>query len=99
MHANQQGGPDTPVDAALVRRWAELFANVIEQFRLDRRDLIGNIEGDFTTREIRVRATSAGDNDSLWVSKTFSETELRGADVQKTARELYDDAVRKSRPE
>lgn len=86
-----------PVDTVLARRWGELFANVIQEFQRDNRDLVGNIEGDFTTREIKVRATSAGDDDSLWVSRTLSEEELRGGDLQELARELYAEAKRRDR--
>jgi len=85
-----------PVDTALARRWGELFANVIQEFQRDNRDLVGNIEGDFTTREIKVRATSAGDDDSLWVSRTLSEEELRTGDLEELARALYADVKKKA---
>ena len=96
VQPSRQGGSEVPVDAALARRWAELFAGIIAQFQADGRDLPGNLEGDFTTREIRVRASTAGDNDSLWVSKTLTESELRTADLGKTVRELYEAAKRKA---
>lgn len=96
VQMDQQGEQEFPVDAALTRRWSELFANIIEQFRAERRDMVGNLEGDFTTREVRVRATSKGDNDSLWVSKTFTENQLRTANLHKAARDIYAAAKRKA---
>lgn len=84
-----QATDELPVDVVLVHRWAELFAGVIQQFQRDHRDVVGNIEGDFTTRELRVRAASGDDNDSLWVTRRFSEKELRTLDLEETARVLY----------
>ena len=84
-----QASDSMPVNPVLAKRWAELFANVIQQFQHDERDLVGNLEGDFTTREIKVRATSAGDVDSLWVSRTLSEQELRTADLRQVASAIY----------
>src|SRR5262245_48625692 len=95
VEPTQQGRTEIPVDTALARRWSELFAGVIGQFHAERRDLVANIEGVFTTREIRVRATSAGDNESLWVSKTLTEDQLRTADLGAIARQLYAAAKQK----
>ena len=39
---------------------------------------------------------AAGDNDSLWVSKTLTESELRTADLGKTSRDLYEAAKKKA---
>lgn len=84
-----QSADTIPVDVVLAKRWSELFAAVIRQFHREDRDLVGNLEGDFTTREIKVRATSEGDVDSLWVSRTLSEQELRTADLDHVASDIY----------
>ena len=94
--AGRQGNQEVPVDTVLARRWAELFASVIGRFHSEHRDLLGNLEGDFTTREVRVRATSARDDDSLWVSRTLTENELRTADLATMAGDLYRAAKEKA---
>jgi hypothetical protein len=87
--------PDSiPVDVVLAKQWSELFAGIIQEFQRDNRDLPGNLEGDFTTREIKVRAVSEADTDSLWVSRTLSENELRTGDLEELARMLYANAKR-----
>lgn len=93
--AHEERTSDLPMDSALVRRWADLFANIIQQFQNDQREVAGNLEGDFSTGELRLRASSAGDSDSLWVSRQFSAAQLRTMDVEETARVLYAEAKRK----
>lgn len=79
-------GPLTSEDQMLVRRWSELFANLLLEFRADHRDPVANIEGDFTTRELRIRR-SAGDD--AWVKHTLTKQELATADLRALAKKLY----------
>jgi hypothetical protein len=78
--------PVTPEDQALAKRWAELFAAVIVEFQADHRDMTANIEGDFSTRQIRVRRTTGTD---AWVSKTLTRQELATGDLRALAKRLY----------
>jgi hypothetical protein len=75
------------VDERLVRRWADLFAYVIGEFQADHRDLIGNVEGDFSTRLLRVR--QAEPESESWASVTLTEQELATGDLPAIARNLY----------
>ena len=75
------------VDAALVKRWAQLFAYIIADFQADHRDLTASIEGDFSTREIRLRTDVASSEE--WVGRTLTEDELRSAEIRALASELY----------
>ena len=89
----QQRSPDdvrqsplTPEDQALIKRWAELFANVLTEFRADNRDPVTNIEGDFSTREIRIRRVGGEDR---WVGRTLTKHELATGDLKALAKHLY----------
>jgi hypothetical protein len=75
------------VDVALVKRWAQLFAYILEDFQADHRDPTASMEGDFATREIRIR-TDLADSEE-WVGRTLTEDELRAADIRALAKELY----------
>ena len=75
------------VDVALVKRWAQLFAYILEDFRADHRDPTASIEGDFATREISIR-TDLADGEQ-WVGRTLAEDELRTADIHALATQLY----------
>ena len=78
-------------DQALVRRWSELFAAVLGEFRADHRDPTANIEGDFTTREIRIRRTAGTD---AWVGRTLTKQDLATVDVRALAKKLYEESKR-----
>jgi hypothetical protein len=82
--SNAQDG--TPPPAAQVQRWAMLFAYVLEEFHRDHRDPTAKLQGDFSTRLIRVRAV---DHDKRWASLTLSERDLETADLKAIARGLY----------
>jgi hypothetical protein len=75
------------VDVALVRRWAQLYAYIIADFQADHRDLAASVEGDFSTRQIRLRTDVASNEE--WVGRTLTEDELRTADIRALASELY----------
>jgi hypothetical protein len=79
-------GPVSPEDQALAKRWAELFANVVLEFKADHRSPVTNIEGDFSTREIRIRRTVGEDQ---WVDRTLTKDELATADLKALAKGLY----------
>jgi hypothetical protein len=74
------------VDETLVKRWAELFSYVIAEFRAADRDLTAAIEGDYSTRRIRIQHASDKDR---WVDRTLTEKELRTADLRALAKQLY----------
>ena len=75
------------VDARLVMRWAELFSYVIAEFQADRRDLVGNVEADFSTKLLRVR--KAEPKAESWASITLTDLELARTDLRAVARKLY----------
>ena len=74
-------------EQALARRWAELFAFIIEEFKADGRDMTGILQGDFSTRELRI-LTTYGDEDS-GVGITFTDAQLAQLDPRETAARLY----------
>jgi hypothetical protein len=82
-------GPLSAEDQALAKRWAELFANVLVEFKADNRDPIANIEGDFSTRELRIRRTVGEDQ---WVDRTLTKKELATADLRALAKRLYEES-------
>ena len=84
-------GPLSPEDQALVKGWSQLFAAVLGEFRADHRNPTANIEGDFATREIRVRRT-AGTNE--WVGRTLTKKDLATVDVRMFAKKLYEESKR-----
>lgn len=86
-------GPLSADDRALIRRWAELFADVLGEFRADRRDAVANIEADFSTREICIRRVT-GDG---WVDRTLTKQELATADLRALAKQLYDESKSKAK--
>ena len=86
-------GPLSAEDQALVKRWAELFAAVLGEFRDDHRDPTANVEGDFSTREIRIRRLT-GDG---WVDRTLTKQELATADLRALAKRLYQDSKGKGK--
>jgi len=70
-----------------VKRWAQLFAYVLDEFKADKRDPTANIEGDFSTREIRIRSPRA--DRETWAGRNLTEQELATSDLRSLARELY----------
>ena len=84
-------GPLSPEDQALVTRWSELFAAVLGEFRADHRDPTANIEGDFATREIRVRRIAGT---GAWVGRTLTKKDLATVDVRAFAKKLYEESKR-----
>lgn len=84
--SNVRQGPLSSEDQVLVKRWSELFAAVLVEFRADHRDPVAKIEGDFTTRELRIRRTVGED---AWVKKTLTKQELATADLHALAKKLY----------
>ena len=84
-------GPLSPEDQALVKRWSELFAAVLGEFRADHRYAVANIEGDFATRKIRIRRTVGTDQ---WVDRTLTKKELATVDVRALAKKLYEESKR-----
>ena len=83
---------DTLPDPTLIAKWSSLTAYLIEEFRIDHRSAIGNIEGDFSTLEIKLRVTP--DREDGWVQRTFTERELRRGDLRAVAKTLYELAKR-----
>jgi hypothetical protein len=75
------------VDARLVRRWAELFSYVIAEFQADHRDLVANVEGDFSTKLLRVRMAET--KTERWASITLTDQELARTDLRAMAKKLY----------
>ena len=70
-----------------VRRWAELFSYVIVEFQADHRDPVGNVEGDFSTKLLRVR--KAEPKGESWASITLTDRELARTDLRALAKKLY----------
>jgi hypothetical protein len=84
---------DTLPDPVLAKRWATLTANLLEDFWHDRRSPVANIEGDFSTLEMKIRLESS--REDAWVTQSFTAAELLSADPKATAKALYDAATRK----
>jgi len=84
-------GPPSTEDQALIRRWSELFAAVLGEFQADHRDPVANIEGDFTTREIRIRRFTGGEQ---WVGRTLTKRELATSNLRALAKRLYRESKR-----
>src|ERR1043166_865851 len=61
-------------DRALVTRWASLTAYLLDEFKQDNRTPVANIEGDFSSREVRGRGTCA--REGLWVWRPLTEAGL-----------------------
>jgi len=78
----------------LAKRWAQLYADLIEQYRVDGRSAVANVEGDFSTREMRIRVAS--EDEAAWVSRTLTASELRTADIKAIASDLYAAAKKRS---
>jgi hypothetical protein len=72
---------------ALVKRWGELFANILEQFRADGRSPVGILQGDFSTREIAI-LTNPEDEKSA-VRSTVSRVDLESGDLKAMAQRIY----------
>ena len=101
--AQSRGKPVPAADSAssevgdfqmLAKRWAQLYAYLIEQYRVDGRSAIANVEGDFSTREMRIRIVP--EDEAAWVSRTLSEKELRTADIKRIAADLYSAAKKRA---
>lgn len=76
-----------PLEHALVKRWAELFSYVIAEFQKDHRDVTANIEGDYSTLDIRIHKLQGAEKD--WVTRRLTVEELRSADLRALATRLY----------
>jgi hypothetical protein len=87
-----EGQAPAGIDQQLARRWAELFAHVLAEFRADRRDATAAIEGDYSTRRIRVLRSTGDDR---WVDRTLTKQELRTTDLRAVAKRLYAESVRR----
>ena len=85
---------DTLPDPTSVKRWASLTRLLLAEFRRDKRDAVGNIQGDYSAREVKVRSTPADEN--AWVARTLTREELRTADLRAIAADLYGAAKRKA---
>jgi len=82
------------IDVAQVRRWAELFAFILGEFKADDRDPTGRIEGDFSVRMIRI----VGANDrEAGVTRTLTANELAKDDLRELAKRLYADSKKPTR--
>ncbi len=84
-------GPLSPAEQMLVTRWSQLFAAVLAEFQADHRSPVANIEGDFTTRELRIRRTVGED---AWVTRTLTTQQLASADLRALAKRLYAESKR-----
>lgn len=73
--------------AALAKRWGELFANILEQFRADGKSPVGILQGDFSTREIAI-LTDPEDEKSA-VRSTVSRADLESGDLKAMAQRMY----------
>jgi hypothetical protein len=78
------------IDQKLVRRWAELFSYVIQEFRAHDRDATAAIEGDYATRRIRILRSIGNDR---WVDRTLTRQELETTDLRALAKRLYAESV------
>lgn len=92
QRARDEGQAPAGIDQQLVRRWAELFAYVLAEFRADHRDATAAIEGDYSTRRIRVLRSTGDDR---WVDRTLTEQELRTTDLRALAKRLYAESIRR----
>jgi len=92
QRSRDEGQGPAGIDQQLVRRWAELFAHVLAEFRADHRDATAAIEGDYSTRRIRVLRSTGDDR---WVDRTLSEEELRTTDLRALAKRLYAESIRR----
>jgi hypothetical protein len=92
QRSRDEGQAPAGIDQQLVRRWAELFAYVLAEFRADRRDATAAIEGDYSTRRIRVLRSTGDDR---WVDRTLTEQELRTTDLRALAKRLYAESIRR----
>jgi hypothetical protein len=89
---NDQSPQGLGIDEALVKRWAELFSYILAEFRADRRDPTAAIEGDYTTRHLRIRRVAPANG---WVDRTLTEKELRTANLRALAKRLYAESARR----
>ena len=80
---------ETPMTALvpLTKRWAELFRDVLIEFKRDGRDPTAILQGAFPTREIRI-LLSPNDEDG-GVRLVLTEQELLTADLRAAASALY----------
>src|ERR1043165_3854478 len=87
-HAQTTRSADTRLpDSTMVRRWSELFANVLEEFNRDGQDPKGIALADFSRREIRLLTDANSEREG--VSVVLSERKLMNGDLQAIARDLY----------
>lgn len=82
------------IDVAQAKRWAELFAFVLAEFKADDRDPTGLIEGDFSVRMIRILGVNERE---AGVTRTLTATELAKSDLRKLAKQLYADSKKSTR--
>ena len=78
---------DSLPDATLVKRWSELFADVINEFQAEGRAPTAIVQGDFTTREIHLMTDR--ESETGWVGVSISKSRLRNADLHAVAVDLY----------
>ena len=72
---------------ALSKRWGELFANILEEFRHDGRSPIGILQGDFSTLEIGILANPEDEDSALRTKVTRADLET--GDLKAMARRVY----------
>lgn len=80
---------ETPMTALvpLAKRWAELFRDVLIEFKRDGRDPTGILQGAFPAREIRILMSP--DDEDGGVRLVLTEHQLLTADLQAAASALY----------
>jgi very-short-patch-repair endonuclease len=74
-------------DPVLVKRWAELTADVLNEFRVDGRNPVGLIFGDFSARQVRLLTDP--EREDGWVGLGLTEKDLRTLDLRTAAVNLY----------
>src|SRR3954469_16810509 len=82
----RQATPELP-DSTLVKRWAELFGNLMTEFKNDGRDPKGIVRGDFSTREILILTDR--ESEESWVGIAVSTRTLVSGDLQAIGADLY----------
>lgn len=72
--------------------WDRLVGHLREEYNRHNQDPNMNLEADFALRRIRLRCGNSGPGE--WLSQTFTEQDLRVADLGQIAQALFDAAAR-----
>ncbi|HYV98613.1 MAG TPA: hypothetical protein VE967_14245 [Gemmatimonadaceae bacterium] len=83
----QDSAATVQVDQALARRWAMLHLAVLGEYRTHNESAVGQIQADFSTREIRVGKMRG--KTQVWASRTLTRKELEQGDLDAIAAELF----------